>query len=108
MIGNDAMAKGNVITVSGSSTNISFSLPSDIASGTLKIYNSSGSQVGSADLGNLKAGINSITWNTSGVSTGNYTFEISAKDKSGNAVTADDINYRHGYRHLRLRMIRHI
>ncbi len=91
MIGNNAVAKGNAITVSGSSTNIPFSLPADIASGTLKIYNSSGAEVGSADLGSLKSGSNSITWNTSSVDTGNYTFEISAKDASGVAVTAQTL-----------------
>jgi flagellar basal-body rod modification protein FlgD len=89
MIGNDAVAKGNVVAVSGASTNVSFSLPVDIASGTIKIYNSSGSQVGTANLGSLKAGINSIAWNTGSVAGGNYTFDISAKDSSGTAVAAD-------------------
>lgn len=88
LIGNEATASGNTITVSGSETDISFSLPSDIAGGTLKIYDESGSQIGSADLGSLKSGVNSISWNTSNVSPGEYTFDISAKDKSGNAVTA--------------------
>jgi flagellar basal-body rod modification protein FlgD len=91
MIGNDAVAKGNVITVSGSSTNISFSLPADIKSGTIKVYNQSGVQVGNADLGSLKAGINSVAWNTSGISTGNYTYKVSAVDKSGSQVTADTL-----------------
>lgn len=89
MIGNDAVAKGNAVTVSGSSTNISFSLPSDIQSGTIKIYNESGSQVGTADLGNLKSGINSIAWNTGSIAAGKYTFDITAKDASGKTVTAD-------------------
>lgn len=91
MIGNEAVAKGNTIAVSGSSTNIIFSLPSDIQSGTIKIYNTSGSQVGTANLGSLKSGINKIAWNTSNVATGNYTFEISAVDQSGNAVTAEKL-----------------
>ena len=91
MIGNNAVVKGNVVTVSGSSTNIPFSLPSDIATGTLKIYDSSGSEVGSADLGSLKSGNNSITWNTGSVAPGNYTFEIAAKDASGVAVTAQTL-----------------
>ncbi len=88
IIGNEATASGNTVTVSGSKTNISFSLPSAIAGGTLKIYNSSGSQVGSADLGSMKSGINSISWNTSNVNPGDYTYEISAVDKSGNPVSA--------------------
>ncbi|PKN77104.1 MAG: hypothetical protein CVU52_01955 [Deltaproteobacteria bacterium HGW-Deltaproteobacteria-10] len=91
MIGKEAVAKGNVITVSGSSTNIPFSLPSAIASGTLKIYDSNGAEVGSADLGSLKAGNNSVGWNTGNVATGNYTFDITAKDASGVAVTAQTL-----------------
>ncbi len=88
LIGDVATASGNTITVSGSQTDISFSLPSDIASGTLKIYDSNGAEVGSADLGNMSSGINFISWNTSSVSPGEYTFDISAQDKSGKAVTA--------------------
>jgi flagellar basal-body rod modification protein FlgD len=91
MIGNDAVAKGNVINVSGSATTIPFNLPSDIQSGTIKIYNENGAQVGTADLGSLKSGLNSIAWNTSGVSIGKYTFEIAAKDKNGNAVSAETL-----------------
>lgn len=88
LIGDYATATGNSINVSGSETDISFTLPSDIASGTIKIYDSNGAEVGSADLGSLKSGVNGIAWNTSSVSQGNYTFDISAKDTSGNAVTA--------------------
>ena len=88
IIGNEATASGDTVTVSGSETNIFFSLPSAIAGGTLKIYNSNGRQVGSADLGNMKSGINSVSWKTSNVSPGSYTYEISAVDKSGNPVSA--------------------
>jgi len=88
MIGSEVSAEGDTIAVSGSSTDISFSLPSAIASGTLNIYDSNGSQVGTADLGSLEAGTNTITWDTSSVSSGNYTFDITAADASGNAVTA--------------------
>lgn len=91
MIGNEATASGDAITVSGSETNISFSLPSDITSGTLTIYDESGSEVGSADLGSLSSGTNSITWDTSSVAAGNYTFAITATDASGNAVTAETL-----------------
>lgn len=88
IIGDEAVASGDTIMVNDSSTDISFSLSSDIAGGTLKIYNSSGSQVGTADLGSLPSGINTITWNTSSVGSGEYTYTISAMDKSGNAVAA--------------------
>ncbi len=91
MIGNDAVAKGNVINVTGSSTNVVFSLPSDIQSGTITISDNSGNQLGTMQIGSKKAGINSISWDTSNVNTGNYTFTMSAVDKNGTAVTADTL-----------------
>jgi len=91
IIGKEATASGDTVTVSGSATNIFFSLPADIAGGTLKIYNSAGSLVGSEDLGKLKSGINSITWNTGSVSPGNYTYELTAVDKNGNPVNAEKL-----------------
>jgi flagellar basal-body rod modification protein FlgD len=91
MIGNDAIAKGNVVNVSGPATKIVFSLPSDIQSGAISIYNENGMQVGTANLGSMKSGINTIVWNTEGVDTGKYTFDVSAKDKGGAKVTADTL-----------------
>lgn len=91
MIGNEAIAKGNVINVSGATTNIVYSLPSEIQSGTIKIYDESGMQVGAAKIGSQKVGINSISWNTSNVNTGKYTFEVNAVDKNGTAVAADTL-----------------
>jgi flagellar basal-body rod modification protein FlgD len=91
IIGDQAVASGDTITVNGSQTNISFRLPTDIATGTLKIYDKNGSQVGNADLGSLSSGINTIAWNTSSVSPGDYTFTLGAADKSGNAVTAETL-----------------
>jgi flagellar basal-body rod modification protein FlgD len=91
MIGDDAIVKGNTIDVSGSATNIAFSLPSDIQSGTITISDSSGNQLGTMQIGSQSAGINTIPWDTSNVSTGNYTFTMSAVDKNGTAVTADTL-----------------
>jgi flagellar basal-body rod modification protein FlgD len=87
MIGMTATVNGNVINATGSTANVVFTLPSDIQSGTIKIYNSSGAQVATLPTGSLKAGMNSVTWNCGNNSTGNYTFDISATDKSGNQVT---------------------
>lgn len=89
MIGNEATAKGNVINVTGSTTNIVFSLPADIQSGSINIYDQSGSKIGTIPIGSQKTGINTVAWDTSNVTKGNYTFEVSAVDQSGKAVTAD-------------------
>jgi flagellar basal-body rod modification protein FlgD len=91
IIGDEAIAKGNIINVTGSTSNITFSLPSDIQSGTITISDNSGNQLGTMQIGSQKAGINTVTWNTSNVSPGNYTFTMSAVDKNGVAVTANTL-----------------
>jgi flagellar basal-body rod modification protein FlgD len=89
LIGYQAVAKGNTLNVSGSSTNISFSLPQDIQSGTIKIYDGNGKLVNTLQLGSLKTGVNTVAWDSSTVSSGQYTYQVNAVDKSGNAVTAN-------------------
>jgi flagellar basal-body rod modification protein FlgD len=86
LIGSEATAAGNVIAASGSSTKISYQLPSDIQSGTIKIYNSNGALVDTVKIGSQKTGLQSTTWNSSNQSTGNYTYEINAVDRSGAEV----------------------
>ncbi len=91
LIGNQATAKGNAIAVSGSSAKISYKLPSDIQSGTIKIYNSNGTLVDTVKIGSQKTGMQSVTWNCSKQTAGNYTYEISATNSKGAAVTVDKI-----------------
>ena len=93
LIGNTATATGNVINVSGSSAKITYRLPSDIQSGTIKIYNSNGSLVDTVKIGSQKTGLQSSTWNCSNQATGSYTYEITATDKAGKAVTVDKMIY---------------
>jgi flagellar basal-body rod modification protein FlgD len=89
LIGSEATAAGNVITVSGSSTKITYQLPSDIQSGTVKIYNSNGALVDSVKIGSQKTGLQSTIWNSGSQSPGNYTYEVSAVDRSGAEVTVN-------------------
>lgn len=91
LIGNEATASGNVVQVSGSSAAITYELPSNIQSGTISIYNSNGLLVDTLDIGSQSSGIQNTTWDCSGQSAGNYTYEISAKDSSGNAVTVNPL-----------------
>ncbi len=91
LIGNEATAKGNVINVSGSSAKITYQLPSDIQSGTVKIYNSNGSLVDTVNIGSQRTGLQSTLWNCSKQSAGNYTYEVSATDKNGTAITVDQM-----------------
>ena len=86
MIGNEAIANGNVIDVSSTSATITYNLPSAIADATIKIYNSNGLLVDSVKVGSQNEGRNSITWYCGDIEAGNYTYDISAVDKNGKSV----------------------
>ena len=87
LIGNEVSAKGNTTTVDGSTNTLYYNLPSDAKQGTVKIYNSQGTLMKTFNFGSQQAGTNSLTWNSSNVSAGTYTFEVSATDSSGNDVS---------------------
>lgn len=87
IIGNEVSAAGNTINVKGSSNTIYYNLPNDIGSGTIKIYDSTGNLVKTLTLGSQKAGINSTTWDSSKLTSGTYTYEVSASDGNGNNVS---------------------
>ncbi|MEE9912680.1 MAG: flagellar hook assembly protein FlgD [Deltaproteobacteria bacterium] len=89
LIGSEATAEGNSISLNGSSANITYRLPSDIQSGTIKIYDSNGSLVDTVKIGSQKTGLQSTTWNARNQAAGNYTYEISAVDRNSKDVTVD-------------------
>lgn len=89
IIGKQVTAKGDVIKVEGASTDLAYNLSGDADKVTIKIYNENGELVDSLEPGNQKAGKNSVTWDCSGVSKGNYTFDVSAADANGDNVGAD-------------------
>lgn len=89
LIGNEVSAKGNTTAVEGSTNTLYYNLSSAVQQGTIKIYNSQGTLVKALSLGSQNAGINSMTWNCANVPAGTYTFEVSANDSSGKAVTAN-------------------
>ena len=93
LIGNDAVVKGNSITVSGSATNIVYRLPADIQNGTIKIYNANGMKVDTIKLAPQKAGAQSILWNSGSQPPGNYTWEITASDARGGTVVPEQMLY---------------
>jgi flagellar basal-body rod modification protein FlgD len=87
LIGNEVSAKGNTTTVEGSTNILYYNLPGDVKQGTVKIYNAQGTLMKTFSFGSQKAGINSLAWNSSNVSAGTYTFDVSATDSSGNDVS---------------------
>ena len=91
LIGDSAVANGNIINANGSSASIAFTLPQDVQSGTVKIYDDKGAQVDTLQLGSLKTGSNSMTWDCSRFSSGKYTYQISAVDSKSNAVNVSTL-----------------
>jgi len=86
MIGNDVVAKGNAITADGTAQTLTYSLPCDIRSGEVRVYDSSNSLVAKLPVGSAKAGLNTSIWN-SGTRRGNYTFSVSGTDLQGKTVS---------------------
>jgi len=88
-VGMEMTYAGDEIEVTGSGTEIRFVLDDAIQQGTVTIYDGDGKQVGTVELGSLDAGLQSVSWDTSGVDAGTYTFEVSAVNGDGNDVTVD-------------------
>jgi len=89
IIGKQVTARGNVIKVEGASTDLAYNLSGDADKVSVKIYNENGDLVDTLEPGNQKRGKNSVAWDCSGVSKGNYTFDVSATDANGDNVGAD-------------------
>jgi flagellar basal-body rod modification protein FlgD len=88
LIGDEVVANGNSITVSGATTNLAYNLSQNASQGTIKISDSQGNLVQTLTFGSQQAGSNTINWDTSSVQPGTYTFTVSATDSTGNPVTA--------------------
>jgi flagellar basal-body rod modification protein FlgD len=65
LIGDEVVANGSSVTVSGTSTTLAYNLSQNVQQGTISIYD------------------------TSNVTPGTYTFAVSAADSGGNAVSAN-------------------
>lgn len=95
LIGKEITASGGNISVTDSSiTPISFEIEEDAEKVTLTITDSNGNVVKTVDLGKQTSGTHSFTWDGklddgSTASTGDYTFEITAVDSSGEVVTVN-------------------
>ena len=75
----------------GSSSTFEVYFPKDVDSGTISITDSSGSEVGTVDVGTQSAGVHQFTWdgkNASGADndSGTYSVKASYKDKDGNEL----------------------
>lgn len=93
MIGKQVTANsGNTITADGKLIDLSYNLAKDAQDVTISVIDKNGKVVKSWDESNQKAGVNKTTWNSAGFDQGNYTYEVVAKDVSGNAVSANTMD----------------
>ena len=87
LIGKEITAIGDVIKVDGASVDLAYNL-SESAKVTIKIYDEEANLVDTLELGSQQEGENSVTWDCGGIASGNYTFEVSAIDANGDAISA--------------------
>lgn len=103
LIGSNVTAKGNSIIADGAVKALTYTLPCDIKSGDVGIYDSNSNLVARLPIGSAKAGLNTMVWNSSG-RTGNYTFAVSGTDLQGKTVsgttmtsgTVTGVNFQNG------------
>jgi flagellar basal-body rod modification protein FlgD len=92
LIGKNVDAPGNTIDLkSGEVENLSFSLDSEAAEVGIDIFDSTGAKVSTVNLGTQKSGLREYVWSGTDSSgallpSGNYTFNITASNSSGNFV----------------------
>jgi flagellar basal-body rod modification protein FlgD len=92
LIGKTVDAPGNKVDLkSGDTKNLSYSLDGDATNVTIDIFDSTGVKVSTADLAAQSTGLHEFVWNGRDASGallpgGNYSFNITASDSSGNFV----------------------
>jgi flagellar basal-body rod modification protein FlgD len=91
MIGKQVVANsGNMVTANGESIDLYYNLATDAQSVSISVLDKEGKLVNTLTEAAQKAGVNKVTWDSSGVgSGGEYTYQVTAKDSSGGLVTAD-------------------
>lgn len=88
MVGKEVTANsGNTVTANGSNVNLSYSLDKDAQNVTISILDQNGNVVQTLNEVNQTAGVNTVTWDSSNVTQGDYTFQVTAKDSQGQTVS---------------------
>lgn len=95
LIGKSVDAPGNTIDLeSGETKNLSYSLEGNATAVTIDIYDITGAKVSSVGLSAQSPGLHEFVWNGTDsngalLPAGNYTFNITANDSSGNFVSTE-------------------
>jgi flagellar basal-body rod modification protein FlgD len=88
LVGRDVTVPGNKVSVADGKATMNFDLADAADTVKLEVLNGAGAVISTQDLGKMKGGSQSYTWDASKASeTANLTFRVTAA-KSGNAVTA--------------------
>jgi len=90
LIGKEVTAlQSGSFRVEDTSANLSYRLSQDARRVTVKIYDLTGKLADTIESTDQKAGLQTLQWNAGRFGKGDYTYEVSALDAAGNAVTAD-------------------
>ena len=88
LIGKEITAIGDVVKVEDTSAELAYNLSESAEEVTIKIYDEGANLVDTLGFGSQQEGENSVTWDCSSVEAGNYSFEVSAIDANGDAISA--------------------
>jgi len=92
LIGKEAKVDGNTLQVAGQeSITLGYTLPANVHSANIKIYNEKGALIKIIENAPLNAGSNKLSWDCSDnngdkLPNGNYTFEVDAKNMKGENI----------------------
>ena len=86
------MTNANSLVAAGKPMDIGYTLDKDAQSVVVSVLDQDGAVVKTIEATNQKSGQNSVTWDMGAETTGNYTFQVAAKDASGNDVTASTMS----------------
>jgi flagellar basal-body rod modification protein FlgD len=82
---------GNTVNVSGDTAPITYNLEKNAKQVTVNIYDANGSLIDSLEFNNQSQGVNTITWNCKDLPKGDYKFDVTATDTSGNDINTQGI-----------------
>lgn len=89
MIGKEVVVNsGNTVTANGGMVDLHYNLAKDAETVTISVIDKNGKVVKTWTESGRKAGLNKTTWDCTDVEKGEYTFQVHAGDKQGNAVFA--------------------
>ncbi|MFA7418958.1 MAG: flagellar hook capping FlgD N-terminal domain-containing protein [Melioribacteraceae bacterium] len=95
LIGKEAKVSGNELQVTGQdSITLGYTLPANVKSATIKIYNEKGAFIKQIENASIDEGTNKLSWDCSDnngdkLPNGKYTFEVDAKNMNGDKLTIE-------------------